>query len=372
MKRRLLFLGRGGAIDGQQRQLLYLCEGLIRHGKAPVVVLDNPGAVYDELVRIGAQVHVARMSSWRAFLRIARRYQDARGLLGLARRYDVDIVHAHDVWHAGYARFIARRLKIAYIVHVRGPLSQHDIRKHRLARANAVIAIARRYVDDLVDGGVPRGRIHLVDDAVDLAMFDPVATQQNHRSIPDRSRVVIGFVGRICANKMVREFLGIIAGLPLEARARCRVVIAGERSEPRYAETVTAMIGAHGLTDDVQFAGRVPASMMPDFLAGIDLLVTLSGGSAMFEAMAMGKPVLSIREDGRHSVHTPHEETALCVDTFDPSACTQELARLIIDDELRHRLGRAARARVESSLSLETMLKKTVDVYDRLAVTKVL
>jgi len=304
-------------------------------------------------------------------LRMARRYQDARDLLGLARRYDIEIVHAHDVWLAAYARLVARRLNIAYAVHVRGPLSRHDIRKHRLAQADAVIAVARRYADDLVAGGVPPERVHLIDDAVDLTIFDPALAHAGHYRVPDGAKIVIGFVGRICAEKMVREFLEIIARLPFEACARSRVLIAGECSERRHAEAVRATMAALDLTADVQFVGRVPASSMPEFLAGIDLLVTLSGGSAMFEAMAMGKPVLSIRADGRHSVHTPHEEAALCVDTFDPSACAQELARLISDDQLRLRLGRAGRARVEGHLSLGTMVKKTLDVYDRLAATTV-
>ncbi len=363
-----LFLARGGAIDGQQHQVLYLATALAKRQLPPVVVLDSDGPLFEELESAGIEVHCAKMSSWRAPARLVQRYLDAFQFLKIASPHKIGVVHVHDMWRAAYARFLARRLDVPYIVHVRGPVSVRDVEKYRLAQANAVVAVAQRYLDDLVAAGVAPERIRLIDDAVDASFFDPAAWGSFGAATaraPDAAPV-IGFVGRITPDKLVRELLDIVAKLPAYTRLQPRVLIAGEWSDQGYGRLVGATVARLGLERQVEFAGRLPSRKIPQLLASIDLLVTLSGGSVMFEAMAMAKPVLSVRADGRHSLHTRHGETAWCVDTIDASACARELARLLEDPPLRHRLGDAARAWVVAHLSIGDVTAKTAALYDEL------
>lgn len=364
-----LYLARGGAIDGQQRQVLYLATELAKRQLPPVVVLDSDGALFDELQMAGIEVHCAKLSSWRAPVRLIQRYLDAFRFLKIASPHKIGVVHVHDMWRAAYARFLARHLGVPYIVHVRGPVSVRDVEKYRLARADAVVAVARRYRDDLVAAGVAPERIRLIDDAVDASLFDPAAWGSSGAARPRAADAapIIGFVGRISSFKLVREFLDIIAELPAYTALRPRILIVGEWSDQAYGQMVQAAVSRRGLGGQVEFTGRLPAPKMPQLLASIDLLITLSGGSVMFEAMAMAKPVLSIRADGRHSVHTRHRETAWCVDTIDPATCARELARLLEHPPLRQRLGEAARAWVVARLSTGDMAAKTVALYDDLA-----
>jgi glycosyltransferase involved in cell wall biosynthesis len=367
-----LHLGRGGPIDGQQRQLLYLTTGLSNHGKPPVVIIDGAGPLNVELRGCGINTHVHPMSPWRTFSRIFKRYVDARRLLNLTLPLDLRVVHAHDVWRAEYARFIARRRGVPYVVHVRGPLSARDIQKHRLKLTDAIIAIAQRYVDGLIAAGIDRERIALIDDAVDLSLFNPSVARPTPAldALLPRGTPVIGFVGRISPFKRVCEFLDIAAKLPAFTQTRPAILVIGDVEDEAYARQVNATVRRLGLSQQVLFIGRQNAEAMPHVLAVLDLLVTLSGGSVMFEAMAMGKTVLSIRADGQHSRHTRHDETAWCLDTEDPLVCARELARLIDDGELRQRLGTAARECVLNHLSIETMVNKTIALYDRIVVAR--
>jgi hypothetical protein len=120
---RVLFLARGGDIDGQQRQVIYLAEGLARQDLT--VYASEPGELHSELARRTVDSRVTRMSSWRSITRIVDRYADAYRLLGDARQKRIRIVHAHDVWRAEYAHFIARRLAIPYGA---GPLAPDSTR----------------------------------------------------------------------------------------------------------------------------------------------------------------------------------------------------------------------------------------------------
>jgi glycosyltransferase involved in cell wall biosynthesis len=363
-----LFLGRGGTVDGQQRQVLYLSAGLAARSSAPVVALDCDGPLSDELAAIGIEVHHCRMSSWRAYTRIVQRYIDAYRLVKMSSGRAICVVHGHDVWRAEYARLVARRLRVPYIIHVRGPLSSRDIQKHRLTLADSVVAISQRYADDLIAGGVEHQRVTLIDDSVDPSLFNPATvspTLLGNRKAATGSPM-IGFVGRIAPVKRVCEFLEIVALLPAYTTARPQIVIAGEWTDPTYKREVEARVSRLGLEQTVEFLGRCPSHEMPNFLAGIDVLVTLSGGSVMFEAMAMAKAVLSIRTDRRYSVHTRHNETAWCANSTEKSICAKELARLTDDSKLRHRLGEAARDWAVRNLSVEAMVTKTADLYDRL------
>src|SRR5262249_34287085 len=136
------------------------------------------------------------MRSWRSPMKIVPRTFDAYGLLGRATKFGARLIHAHDQWRAPYARFLSRKLGIPYVVHMRGPMSERDIRKFRLGDADAVIAIARRYAGDLVSAGVSRDRIHLIDDSVDLTLFDSTKRDNTHSSPDGGGKIVIGLVGR--------------------------------------------------------------------------------------------------------------------------------------------------------------------------------
>lgn len=367
-----LHLGRGGTIDGQQRQLFYLTTGLSNLGRPPVVVLDGAGPLSAELLACGITTQVHSMASWRTFSRVIKRYVDARGLFNLTLPLDLQVVHAHDVWRAEYARFVARRHGIPYVVHVRGPLSARDIQKHRVKLADGIIAIAQRYVDDLIAAGIDSERIALIDDAVDLSLFDAAVARPSPAfgALLPKGAPVIGFVGRISPFKRVCEFLEIAAKLSNITQMQPTVLMIGDVEDEPYAKRINATIKRLGLSRHIHFVGRQNAEEMPHVLSALDLLVTLSGGSIMFEAMAMGRTVLSIRADGQHSRHTRHNETAWCLNTEDPLVCAREMARLIEDGELRQRLGSAAREYTRKTLSIETMVSKTIALYDRITAAR--
>jgi len=365
----VVFLARGGDIDGQQRQVLYLADGLVRQDVPLTAIVSDGGSLHDELLRHGVESRGARMSPWRSIAHLGSRYVDAYRLSCVARDAKAQIIHAHDVWRAEYARFIATRLAIPYVVHIRGPLSRRDIGKHRLDLADAVIAIAQRYVDDLLQAGIDARRIALIDDAVDLALFAPEQSEPGYlrRNFGVDGRLVVGVVGRISAFKRICEFLGAVRQLPSDVASSTRIIVVGDWDSADYRREVETEVRRLELAERVHFVGRCPSDLMPKLLSSLDVLVTLSGGSIMFEAMAMSRPVLSIRSDGRHSVHTRHGLNAWCVDGTDPAAAAAALSHLLSHDDLRRTLGNAARQWVEQNLSSATMVAKVRELYDRLA-----
>jgi glycosyltransferase involved in cell wall biosynthesis len=364
--RRILLLARGGAIDGSQRQVGYLVRELDRSRYEPVVLLDRPGPTTDFLRLFDVEPEVLSLRKWRGFPGAILRHVDAGRLCLLAERRGVELVHASDMWKAGYMHHVARRLGIPSVLHIRGPVAPRDIRKHRVARSSAVIAIAERYRRDLIDSGVPPMNVEVIDDAVDADFFRPAqaGTEFLKERYAANGGVLVGLVGRIEPFKRVLEFLEAIAPLARDKHRNATYLVIGRAKDEDYCQAVRDSVKRLGLAESVILTGH--CAEMPQALSALDILVTMSGGSVMFEAMACAKCLLSVRTDGRHSVHTRHGETAWCVTTDSPGPAAEALAKLIDDGPLRLRLGQAARAWVACHLSPARMAEKTQAVYDRL------
>jgi hypothetical protein len=104
-------------------------------------------------------------------------------------------------------------------------------------------------------------------------------------------------------------------------------------------------------------------------LAWADVLVhpslTEAFGVAVIEAQAMGLPVVC-SDAGGLPENVEHEVTGFVVGRRDPEGIADRLAELARDASLRRRMGRAARRRAETVLSLEHQLDGFEQLYEDL------
>ena len=138
----VLYIARGGAIDGAGRQLLYLLKNIERHRFDPLVILDAPGAIVDAVREAGATAVVSPMRPWRSLRGLPFRKRDARALVGIAHGHGTQIVHCSDPWRAPYARHVASALQVPWVLHVRGPTTPRDLQKYRCLDASHIIGFA--------------------------------------------------------------------------------------------------------------------------------------------------------------------------------------------------------------------------------------
>lgn len=358
----VLYLARGGMIDGSARQLLYLLRHLDRSRFAPTVVLDIDGPLTATVRELGIDVRVTPMRPWRSLRGVPFRGFDARAILAIARAAGVAIVHCSDTWRTRYAEFVARRMGVPLVVHVRGPVAPRDLAKNACLEADAIVAIAERYRADIVSAGYPAERTLVVNDAVDGEQYrrDPIAGARFRDEHGGGRALVVGLVGRIEPFKRVVEFVDAAALVPADVDATF-VLIGAVAREPYVAE-VERRIAACALADRVRFAGR--RDDVAGVLSGLDLLVTMSGGSVMFEAQACGVPVLSARVDGRHSQHTRHGDTGWCVTTDAAAPVAEAIATLLRDETVRRRIGDAGHRYVCEHLAPATLARQTEAIYE--------
>ncbi|WP_138734647.1 glycosyltransferase family 4 protein [Modestobacter excelsi] len=126
-----------------------------------------------------------------------------------------------------------------------------------------------------------------------------------------------------------------------------------------------------GLRDMVEFTGRVPDEFVQRCLSTADVCLSpdpknplndVSTMNKVLEYMAMGRPVVSfdLREArvsaGDAAVYAPPDDEAEFAAAID---------QLLRDEELRDRMGRRGRQRIETSLSWEHSRRALVEFYDR-------
>ncbi len=120
-----------------------------------------------------------------------------------------------------------------------------------------------------------------------------------------------------------------------------------------------------GIAERVHFLGRRMTPELRDMFADCDLFVLPSVanseafGIVQLEAMVYGKPVINTALPTGVPLVSIDGETGLTVPPADPDALAAAMEKLLSDDALREQYGKAARERVLSDFSLQTVMKKT-------------
>ncbi len=142
-------------------------------------------------------------------------------------------------------------------------------------------------------------------------------------------------------------------------------MLIGEVRDRAYGAEVSRLAQTGRLNGQLALIGR--RDDMPDVLNCLDVLVSLSGGSVMYEAMSCGLCVVSAGfTKPRESIHLRNGETGIVTPTADPDALAAILGDLIEHPDMRRRLGAAARAWAERELSHTRIAAQTTAFYDRI------
>ncbi len=133
----------------------------------------------------------------------------------------------------------------------------------------------------------------------------------------------------------------------LVSKVKCDIY--GDGAEKNNLEKI---IKEQGLQEIVRLKGKIPHKDVPSVLRQIDIFCATSisdsesFGVAVVEAEAMGIPVVVSNVDGFCEV-VEDQVTGFVVERKSSDAIAFALEKLVVDDNLRKSLGKAARQRVE-------------------------
>ena len=317
---------------------------------------------------------------------------DARALgelRGWFRALRPDIVHTHNPKPGVYGRLAARAARVPVIVNTVHGL--YATPEDRWARRAVVYTLERlaascshaelvqnpEDVEVLARLGIPRAKLHLLGNGIDLARFDPSSVAGDRTAAlraemgagPDD--VVCGLVGRLVWEKGYREVFAAASRLRATA-PHLRVVVIG----PRDADKPDAIGDAdveRARRDGVTFLGL--RHDVEALYTAMDIYVLASHRegfprSAM-EAAAMGVPVVATCIRGCRQV-VDHGRTGRLVPVRDVDALADAIGALATDAGLRRSLGEAARVKAQREFDQQRVIDTTLAVYESLLARRAL
>jgi glycosyltransferase involved in cell wall biosynthesis len=216
-----------------------------------------------------------------------------------------------------------------------------------LTHADAVLAVSAPLREHAVSLGVEPGRVHVVPNGVDAALFRPGPPDPEVRArLGLGEGPILGFVGGLRPWHGV-EALPALLGRLARRYPGVRLVVVGEG--PLRA-TLAGELRERGLAESAVFSGALPHEAVADLIRQFDVALApyprpdhafYFSPLKLFEYMACGVAVVAAGL-GQIAEVVRHGETGLLYSPGDLDALATACDRLLGDPDLRRRLGRAA------------------------------
>jgi len=294
-------------------------------------------------------------------------------LLKLLDRKKADLVHLHGYGATTFGRLVAARRGWPVVLHEHANLTdtpwfQKVPDKFLAPYTDVAIAVSQSTADFVVRARlVPRERTKVVYLGVPLEEFARERTPEEVRAVRARLGIgdgefAVGTITRLLPSKGNQHFVEAIAhAAPRLPHARFFIVGEGEL-QPQLEAQAREL----GIADRVRFTGfeRDVAAALSAF----DLAVfpSLWEGTPLtaFEALAMGKPIVSTDADGLTDILTAGSD-AVIVPRRDGAALGQAICDLAARPDERARLGANARL-TGAKYDIRRFVGKMERLYDLL------
>lgn len=218
--------------------------------------------------------------------------------------------------------------------------------------AQQVVVTTEAMKNDIVQRlGRSQDSITVIPNYVDTDQFSPSDDMRSN------TKKII-FIGRLEAQKNVQALLEAVS----EIEAELIMIGSGSLKNELYNKYGT-------LSGRVQWVDNVPHSELPGYLnsASVFILPSLYEGhpKTMIEAMSCGVPVIGADSPGIREIIRHGENGLLC--GIDPESIRSALNKLLLDKDLRAKLGASARKYAKDNYALDTIADKELSLYRSIA-----
>lgn len=237
-----------------------------------------------------------------------------------------------------------------------------------LTMIDRVIPVSTFQVEELrKEIRIPGRKVEMVYNGVDIERFRPACDLEEKALLAEtllgagRSTPVVTFVGALIANKGIEDFIDVARSM-LQLGCKACFVIVGDGE---LQEAVMRQCGP----DDPNLRYLGWRDDVPEILRASDVFVAPyrwkeAFGLTIAEASASGVPIVAsdvgaIRELVEHGI------TGILTVPGSKDAIEAAIERLLGSEQLRSRMGEAARRRAEGLFSLAGALQRTLAIYRR-------
>jgi glycosyltransferase involved in cell wall biosynthesis len=282
------------------------------------------------------------------------------------RRHPSDLIHMNTPNPgAAFALIASRHPGKLIITHHADTLGRKLLRRMSdpfvrriMARAVAIIVTSKGYLDSSEELAPFRNKCHIIPLGIDLTPFEQPDTAESKDIRTKYGNRLILAVGRLVPYKgfeyLIRSMKNVNGVLLLIGTGPLR-------------EALLRSVEECGVQDKVILLGHVD-EIAPYYKAASMVVIPSTTraeafGVVQLEAMASGIPVINTDIPSGVPEVSVHGQTGFTVQPHDAEALANAINLLLDDEELRQRFGRAAKERVGSKFSVESMVTQTMDLY---------
>ncbi|WP_437204364.1 glycosyltransferase family 4 protein [Planctomicrobium sp. SH664] len=279
--------------------------------------------------------------------------------------HQVQLLHANSLAMGRKLGRLAPALPCPTTSHLRDivKLSQpalQSLQQH--ARLFAVSEATRQFH---IQRGLPAKQAITIHNGIDIALWQPrERSGWLHRELQlDPQVKLAATIGQICLRKGQHD-LARAAVLRGDSPPEWHLLLIGERhsTKPESIEfdaEIDTLFAAAGLSHRLHRCGF--QNRIADILSEVDLLVHPARqepfGRVLLEAAAMGTAIVATDVGGTPEL-LEHGESAWLVPAGDPEALATAITHALQNDELRQRLGEAARRRVSDNFPIQVAAER--------------
>lgn len=287
--------------------------------------------------------------------------------------HSYDIIHVHLPNPIANIALLLSMTKAKIVLHWHSDIIKQKnmlkiyepIQRQMLNRADAIIATSQAYAESSPFLNQFRNKIQIIPSGIHC--HDKLNQNKNNifERLPRNKKIVFS-LGRMTGYKGFENLIDACEYLDKDTL----IVVAGGGDLLEYYKS---KVIKKGFQNNIVFLGQISDEDVNVLFNNCDIFCLPSTtraeafGLVLVEAMAASRPIVTtnILGSGVPWVNT-HEETGLNVTPNDPINLAEALHRLLGDNELRERMGRAGRNRYLSHFTAEQMIKKTAALYHNL------
>jgi glycosyltransferase involved in cell wall biosynthesis len=345
---------------GGQNQFYLLLKGLYERGHAAELLAAKGSSLGHRASRAGFCVHYCSRGSFRlaAAAKIRSLMQDGR----------FDLIHVNES-HALTAAWLSGatgKLPLLISRRVGYPIGTGYFSRARFNGAKRVIANSHWVADQAVASGLPREKITVIYEGVEIPEPVPADIRQAARArwgvLPNQQ--LLGCSGVLLPDKGQEWVIRALRILRSEFPS-CRLLLAGDGS---YRANLQSLAGELNLQDAVIFAGFVRD--IESVYRALDVFVfpaMFEGlGTSLLAAMAHAVPCVTYFGCALGEI-VENGKSGLQVEAENPQALADAIAKILRDRDASANLAAAGRERIVQIFSAEHMVDETVRLYRQVA-----
>ncbi len=354
---------------GLERVVHDLVSGLDRETyDVHIGCLHEGGPLFDHLVSLGIPGTILEKRPGPVDMALVRR------LRRYFRDHRIDVLHTHSgcMMYGALSSIGNRHLSRVHTDHGRFfPEPRQALIEERIfCRAyQRVIAVSHplaRYLQEVVH--IPERKVMVILNGVDTNRFKPIDSGNEPRAAFRREQgwpddaVVFGVVARFFPVKNLPLLVKAVEILR-DRRPGLRLLMLGDGPE---RQNLMDLVESNNLGSTIQLMPWSEESEKFYRLLDVFVLPSLSEGTSMtiLEAMASALPVIASRVGGNPDI-VQMNQTGVLFESNNVNDLVAAMERLFIDHDERCRMGKAGREFVLRNYSLDGMLNRYSELYQR-------